>query len=127
MAGDIDFEAASESQATVSETTYEAQDPFLMLYTSGTTGKAKGLPVPLRALSSFHSYMVNGIDLRPADVYWNVGDPGWGYGLWYGIIGPLLLGHGLLMRAGRFDPVETIRTLVRAEVTNLAGRPASRG
>ncbi len=40
------------------------------------------------------------IELRDDDVFWNVADPpGWAYGLYYAVTGPLLMGH-----ATHFNP-----------------------
>ena len=47
------------------------------------------LVVPVRALASFHSYLVHGMDVREDDVLWNMADPGWAYGLYCGVLGPL--------------------------------------
>jgi len=69
------------------------QDPFLLMFTSGTTGSAKPLQVPLKALIAFGAYMQDAIGLRAEDSFWNIADPGWAYGLYYGITGPLLVGH----------------------------------
>ena len=66
-----------------------ADDLFLMMSTSGTTGLPKGVPVPLKALPAFYSYMRDAVDLRPDDIFWNIADPGWAYGLYYAVTGPL--------------------------------------
>ncbi|WP_163454899.1 AMP-binding protein, partial [Escherichia coli] len=71
-------------------------DLFLMMSTSGTTGLPKGVPVPLRALVSFSAYMREAVDLRAEDRFWNIADPGWAYGLYYAVTGPLMLGHATL-------------------------------
>jgi acetyl-CoA synthetase len=65
----------------------DAGDPLLLLFTSGTTGSPKAVPEPVKALASFVAYMENALDVREDDVYWNAADPGWAYGLYYGILG----------------------------------------
>ncbi len=56
-------------------------------------------------------------------MFWNAADPGWAYGLYYGILGPLMIGRtNLLLRAG-FDAALTWRLMQRFQVTNLAAAP----
>ena len=38
-----------------------------------------------RPIASFAAYLEFGLDVRPDDVFWNAADPGWAYGLYYGI------------------------------------------
>ncbi|HSP32181.1 MAG TPA: AMP-binding protein, partial [Halomonas sp.] len=69
-----------------------SEQPFLQMFTSGTVGKPKGVAVPLSGMTAFAIYMELAIDLRDDDRFWNMADPGWAYGLYYAIAGPLLLG-----------------------------------
>jgi acetyl-CoA synthetase len=96
---------------------------FLHTFTSGTTGKPKGLEVPVAALSSIHSYMEFGLDVRPDDIFWNAADPGWSYGLYYGIIGSLCTGTPSVLLRGGFSAELTLDVLAHLEVTNFAAAP----
>ncbi|SDW82757.1 AMP-binding enzyme [Marinobacter mobilis] len=100
-------------------------EPFLQMFTSGTVGKAKGVAVPARALLAFYVYMKYAIDLREDDRYWNVADPGWAYGLYYAVIGPLLMGHATHFNPGAFTPESTYDMIRKYKITNLAAAPTA--
>jgi acetyl-CoA synthetase len=122
--GDARFaDLLSESHPAVADRTGDGGTPVVQLYTSGTTGRPKGVVVPTRALASFQAYMELGLDVRKEDVYWNVADPGWAYGLYYGLIGPLMMGIRSLWVQGGFAAEQTLDVLAREGVTNFAGAP----
>lgn len=125
-AGDIDLAAAlAAAPADFAPVLRKGGDLFLMMSTSGTTGAPKGVPVPLWALLAFGSYMRDAVDLRPADRFWNIADPGWAYGLYYAVIGPLLLGHATTFHEGPFTVESTYDVIRRLGITNLAGAPTA--
>lgn len=99
------------------------KEPLIQLFTSGTTGSPKAVPVPMKALAAFGVYMEYGLDVRAEDVFWNAADPGWAYGLYYGILGPLFMGRRNLLLNARFDAELTWRLLAAYAVTNLAAAP----
>jgi acetyl-CoA synthetase len=100
-------------------------DAFLIMSTSGTTGLPKGLNIPLRALVGISAYMRYGLDLQPDDVFWNIADPGWAYGLYYAVTGPLLLGHQTTFYEGPFTVESTAALVQELGVTNFAGAPTA--
>ncbi|MGE8406741.1 MAG: AMP-binding protein [Pseudomonas sp.] len=124
--GDIDFHSALNAADPQCEPVLLAADaPFLMMFTSGTTGPAKPLQVPLRAIIAFQGYMRDAIDLRPEDNFWNLADPGWAYGLYYAVTGPLALGHATTFFDGPFSVESTCRVIDKYAITNLAGSPTA--
>lgn len=78
-------------------------DSAFMLYTSGTTGKPKG--VIHRHLAIVQEYMTAKwcLDLAENDIYWCTADPGWVTGIAYEILGNWANGITTLVYDGRFD------------------------
>ncbi|WP_175767924.1 acyl-CoA synthetase [Burkholderia cenocepacia] len=123
---DIDFRAALDAQSdTFEPVPCKGADLFMMMSTSGTTGLPKGVPVPLYALLAFGAYMREAVDLRAGDRFWNIADPGWAYGLYYAITGPLLLGHATTLYEGSFTVDSTYDVIDRLGITSLAGSPTA--
>ena len=124
--GDFSFWAELERYEAEFEPVMRGiDDPFLMMFTSGTTGLAKPVPVPLKAILAFVGYLRDAVDLRPEDAFWNLADPGWAYGLYYAVTGPLAMGHPTTFYEGPFTVESTCRIIRKYGISNLAGSPTA--
>ncbi|MBI5613954.1 acetate--CoA ligase [Candidatus Gottesmanbacteria bacterium] len=92
-------------------------DHAFMLYTSGTTGKPKGVVHVHKAIvhQAMSARLV--LDLKEDDTYWCTADPGWITGISYEILGNLALGITTLVFSGRFDPKRWYTLLAAHKVT----------
>lgn len=97
--------------------------PLVLIFTSGTTGHPKGVPVPIFALAAFRQYIEASLDVRDEDVFWNAADPGWALGLYYGVLGPMISGkRNLFLRSG-FDAKTCFAVMDKFKVTNFLSAP----
>ena len=121
---DRDFPAALAAQSPdFTPVMLRGEDPFVVLFTSGTTGSPKGVRWSLRYFLNSAIYMRAAIGLRPEDRFWNVADPGWAYGMAFTVIGPLQLGHATTFFEGGFTVDSALRVIASQRITNIAAAP----
>ncbi|OBB37302.1 propionyl-CoA synthetase [Mycobacterium sp. 852002-51961_SCH5331710] len=98
---DLDWEDVVAA-AAVDPVPVAATDPLYVLYTSGTTGKPKGIVRDNggHAVALLWS-MRNIYDIAPGDIFWAASDVGWVVGHSYIVYGPLLLGATTVLYEGK--------------------------
>jgi propionyl-CoA synthetase len=105
---DVDWDVAMKAGRTDPAECVEvrATDPLYVLYTSGTTGKPKGIVRDNGGHAvALEWTMKNVYDVDPGEVYWAASDIGWVVGHSYIVYGPLLHGCTTVLYEGK--PVGT--------------------
>jgi acetyl-CoA synthetase len=95
----------------------DPEDPLYLLYTSGTTGKPKGIVHVHADILGHHMTSKWVLDVREDDIYWCTADPGWVTGTVYGIFGPWSNGTSCVSYEGRFDADNWYSVIDRLKVT----------
>jgi acetyl-CoA synthetase len=116
--GTLDLDAllaAEKAEHEIAPT--QPEDPALLHFTSGTTGKPKGALHVHEAVVAHTATARFALDLQRGDTFWCTADPGWVTGTSYGIVAPLALGVSSIIDEAEFEPRRWYETLERERVS----------
>jgi propionyl-CoA synthetase len=103
---DIDFVESVTHSQPIDCVPVLATDPLYILYTSGTTGKPKGIVRDNGGHAVALKYSMKAVyNAEPGDVYWAASDMGWAVGHSYIVYAPLFHGCTTVLFEGK--PVRT--------------------
>jgi fatty-acyl-CoA synthase len=100
----------------------QPEDLYCLLYTSGTTGKPKGVMIPHRQIAWNGYNTACGWQLRPDDVS-PIFTPLYHAGGLMAFLGPILTIGGTIVLHRGFDPAEIFRTIEKERCTIALGVP----
>ncbi len=117
-----DKDICYEKEMAEASTSFEIEptnreDYSVMHYTSGTTGKPKGVVHAHQAIIGQYATAKYALDLKEDDIYWCTADPGWVTGTSYGMFGPWSNGVTQILYEGGFNASKWYQIIQDYKVT----------
>ncbi len=101
----------------------DPEDPAVVIFTSGTTGRPRGVVYPQRYLAGQRLQAEHWFGARDGEVAWCTAATGWSKSARNVFIAPWLGGAAALLHDARFDPAERLEIVVAEGVSVLCQAP----
>jgi acyl-coenzyme A synthetase/AMP-(fatty) acid ligase len=102
----LDEDRPQETPATIEA--MDAEDPVLIVFTSGTTGEPRGVVHAYRYLAGQRAQAEHWLGSRPGELVWCTTAPGWSKSARNVFLAPWLTGAAAVIHDGRFDPAQRL-------------------
>jgi acyl-coenzyme A synthetase/AMP-(fatty) acid ligase len=106
VAETLDEDRPQETPAAVES--IDAEDPALIVFTSGTTGEPRGVVHAYRYLEGQRTQAEHWLGSRSGELVWCTTAPGWSKSARNVFLAPWLTGAAAVIHDGRFDPAERL-------------------
>jgi acyl-coenzyme A synthetase/AMP-(fatty) acid ligase len=121
VASVLDEDRAQETPAAIEE--MGAEDPALIVFTSGTTGEPRGVVHAYRYLLGQRIQAQHWLGSRPGELVWCTTATGWSKSARNVFLAPWLTGAAAVIHDGRFDPAERLEKVEALGVDVLCQAP----
>lgn len=122
----VSYENEMKKASPDFETVHMSKDDYsYMLYTSGTTGKPKGVVHAHYDVLQAMTTTKYSLDVQDDDIYWCTADLGWVTGVVYGVLGIWGLGGTSVIFDGRFSPEAWYKVIEDNKVTVWYSAPTA--
>ena len=106
VAASLDEDRPQETPAAAEP--MDAEDPALIVFTSGTTGEPRGVVHAYRYLGGQRAQAEHWLGSRPGELVWCTTAPGWSKSARNVFLAPWLTGAAAVIHDGRFDPAQRL-------------------
>lgn len=121
VAAVLDEDRPQETPAAVE--TMDAEDPALIVFTSGTTGEPRGVVHAYRYLLGQETQATRWLGARRGDLVWCTTAPGWSKSARNVFLAPWVAGAAAVIHDARFDPAERLDLIEALAVDVLCQAP----
>jgi acyl-coenzyme A synthetase/AMP-(fatty) acid ligase len=121
VAAILDEDRPQETPAAIEP--MEAEDPALIVFTSGTTGEPRGVVHAYRYLFGQRIQAEHWLGSRPGELVWCTTATGWSKSARNVFLAPWLTGAAAVIHDGRFDPAERLDFAAALGVNVLCQAP----